>query len=607
MTQPERRDAFGPLWGKAEATLSQGAYGRPSVHYPHRTNIVHQRNLSRHSSYRGVKDGTMAMGIVEALLALLVGTVRTISCESDALLGRLSVASLSSATTYQFTWDARDPGALILGGFPADETGKPRPTYHSALCALVQHWAAWQVCSGALGGGDEALERWWGLLTALGSLPLPPPAGGPWPRVLVAQACQDRPANVALRDALEGMADALYLHLRYALPATTTERALLVQCPDAIEASQGYLAPLDPRLLLVVPAAPIALSAEEQSDPDADLDLSAHAAGAPERRAAVDAADAVLRAGAPALVPTADTPRIRAALEDEGAVFLVGPAGVGKTEWAQALARALYDGFEKIRFSSRLHEEDLYGAPVQRADGRWTLEPGPLVRWAERVAAGQRVMLILDELPRAHGSIPDALMSIVDTHGAADLAAAGQALPADPGPYHVVDVPGYATFALPAARVKIVATGNIGESFRGLDLSDPAFLDRWTCWLQLAEFTPDEKRAILARRLTLPSAHPLLTALIGVARDVADYGESAARALGAAVTMRTLIRWGTAVTRRAADTAAATGRPCAYGPPFRTVAQGQWLDKVCARKGDGLDPDVYAALLRIVSDHARHL
>ncbi len=272
MTQPERRDAFGPLWGKAEATLSQGAYGRPSAHSPHRTNIVHQRNLSRHSSYRGVKDGTMAMGIVEALLALLVGTVRTVSCESDALLGRLSVASLSSATTYQFTWDARDPGALILGGFPADETGKPRPTYHSALCALVQHWAAWQVCSGALGGGDEALERWWGLLTALGSLPLPPPAGGPWPRVLVAQACQVRPANAALRDALEGMADALYLHLRYALPATTTERALLVQCPDAIEASQGYLAPLDPRLLLVVPAAPIALPAAEQSDPDTDLD-----------------------------------------------------------------------------------------------------------------------------------------------------------------------------------------------------------------------------------------------------------------------------------------------------------------------------------------------
>jgi hypothetical protein len=37
------------------------------------------------------------------------------------------------------------------------------------------------------------------------------------------------------------------------------------------------------------------------------------------------------------------------------------------------------------------------------------------------------------------------------------------------------------------------------------------------------------------------------------------------------------------------------------------VAQGQWLDKVCARKGDGLDIDVYTELLRIVADHATRL
>jgi len=606
MVTPEHADAFGALWGKAEASLSQGAYGRPSAHHPHRTNIVHERNLSRHSSYRGVKDGAMAMGIVEALLALLVGTVRTVSCAGDALQGRLCVESLSSPRIYEFTWDARDPRTLVLGGFPADEGGAPRPTYHSALCAFVRHWAAWQVRSGAPGGADETLERWWSLLTALDGLPFRPATGGSWSRPLVAQACQDRPVTTATRDALEGMADALYLRLRYDLPDTTTPCALLVQCPDAIEAGEGYMVPLDPRLLLVVPAAPAATPPEEPSDLDSDLDLTDHAGDA-LGRSAVAAASAVLRTGASVLVPTADTPRIRAALEDDGAVFLVGPAGVGKTEWAQALARDLYDGVEKIRFSSRLHEEDLYGAPVQRADGRWTLEPGPLVRWAERVAAGQRVLLLLDELPRAHGSIPDALMSIVDTHGASDLVAAGHAVPADPGPYHVVDVPGYARFVLPAARVKIVATGNIGESFRGLDLSDPAFLDRWTSWLQLADFTPDEKRAILSRRLSLALEHPLITALIGVARDVADYRESAARALGAAVTMRTLLRWGTTVARRAEETAAAMGRPLAYGPPFRTVAQGQWLDKVCARLGDGLDPAVYAELLRIIADHARRL
>jgi MoxR-like ATPase len=603
MVTSDQRDALGALWGKAEASLSNGAYGRPSPHHPGRTNIVHERNLSRYSCYKGTRDGTMAMGIVEALLAVLIGNVRTVSCEGDALLGRLAVESLSSATTYAFTWNARDPPRLVLGGFPSDEAGKPRPTYHSALCGLVQHWAVWQVRSGALGGGDEVLQRWWALLTALGTAFPTSAAGRPWSRVQVAQACQDRPTNQAVRDAIEGMADAFYLHLRYLLPDTAVERQVMVQCADAIGETQGYLVPLDPRLLLIVPAAATAVPNAE--DPDTDLDLSG-AAGDDEKRSAVAAADAVLREGASALVPTADTPRIRAALEDEGAVFLVGPAGVGKTEWAQYLARELYDGFEKIRFSSRLHEEDLYGTHVQRADGHWALEPGPLVRWAERVAAGRPLVLILDELPRAHGRIPDALMAIVDTHSAADLEAEGRPLPSEPGPYHVVDVPGYATFILPARRVKIVATGNIGESFRGLDLSDPAFLDRWTSWLQLANFTPDEKRAILARHLGLAPEHPLISALIGVARDVAAYRETAARELGAAMTMRTLIRWGKAVVRRAEETAARR-HPPVYGPPFRTVAQGQWLDKVCARKGDGLDPDVYAELLRIVADHAARL
>ncbi|GAC1402557.1 MAG: hypothetical protein NVSMB65_19640 [Chloroflexota bacterium] len=375
MLTPERRDAFGALWGKAEASLSGGVYGRPSAHYPGRTNTVHERNLSRYSCYKGAKDGTMAMGIVEALLAISIGNVRTVSCEGDALMGRLSVESLSSARAYQFTWDARDPRTLILGGFPEDEAGKPRPTYHSALCALVQHWAAWQVRSGALGGGDEVLERWWGLLTALGGIFPPPAAGGPWPRVHIAEACQDRPANEALRDAIEAVADTLYLHLRYLLPDTSAEREMVVQCDDAIGETQGYMVPLDPRLLLVVPAAAPTVTAAPD-DPDADLDLSENEGDA-EKRSAIAAADAVLREGVPSLVPTADTPRIRAALEDDGAVFLVGPAGVGKTEWAQALARELYDGFEKIRFSSRLHEEDLYGTHVQRADGRWTLEPAP--------------------------------------------------------------------------------------------------------------------------------------------------------------------------------------------------------------------------------------
>lgn len=101
-----------------------------------------------------------------------------------------------------------------------------------------------------------------------------------------------------------------------------------------------------------------------------------------------------------------------------------------------------------------------------------------MTRFAARVAAGARLALILDELPRAHASLRDDVMALVNTHSAADLADQGLVAPDAPGPYHLVVVPGYATYVLPAARVKIVATGNLGESYRGLDLGDAAFLDR---------------------------------------------------------------------------------------------------------------------------------
>ena len=184
ITAAVQKDALGALWGKAAATLSGGLYGRPSTRYPGRTNTAHERNLSRHSSYKGVKDATMAMGIVESILAALTGAVQTISCDSDALAGRATVQSISSAHVYYFTWQAREATRIVLGGFPADEAGGPRPTYHSALVGLVLHWAMAQV----RGTSGELLERWWGLLRAMDASYPRGPAGTAWTRHVVATA-----------------------------------------------------------------------------------------------------------------------------------------------------------------------------------------------------------------------------------------------------------------------------------------------------------------------------------------------------------------------------------------------------------------------------------
>jgi Phage integrase, N-terminal SAM-like domain len=94
ITAAVQKDAFGGPVGKAAATLSGGLYGRPSPRYPRRTNTAHERNLSRLWSYKGIKDATMAMGIVESILAALTGAVQTISCDGDALAGRATVQSI---------------------------------------------------------------------------------------------------------------------------------------------------------------------------------------------------------------------------------------------------------------------------------------------------------------------------------------------------------------------------------------------------------------------------------------------------------------------------------------------------------------------------------
>ena len=606
MTTPAvQKDAFGALWGKGEAMLSGGAYAKPTRggRPTGGTNVVHARNLSRYSSYKGTRDGTMAMGIVEALLSILAGNVRTVSCDGDALTGRVDVASVSSTTTYHFTWDARLPRRVTLGGFPLDPDGTVRPTYHAAVVVLVQHWVAWSRRSGGRRDpDDELLERWWNLLNAMGAcFPRAATRWG-WPCADVAASCRAEPATSAIRDRHEQVADTLWLHMKYLLPNTSVERELVVQHEPVIPSGMGYLVPLDPVALLSIPTAIPAASAAMSSDPDLDL------ANDPATREAVAAADAMVRGASSVLVETGDVWRIREAMQGEGAVFLLGPAGQGKTEWVKHLAGEYYDGHELIQLTGRIHEEDLYGTNVQDRDGRWTLAPGPVTRWAMRVAAGQRLALVLDELPRAHGSLRDGIMAVINTHSAADLAREGYPPPAEPGPYHLVCVPGHATYLLPARRVKIVATGNIGESYKGLDLSDPAFLDRWSYWIQVAPLTPDEMRQILSCHVGLPPIHGLFTALLAVSKEIDEYHDTNAGALRTLVTLRTLIRWGKAAAAKARASAGTWPvPPAACRQPLIEGARTQWLDKVCPMKGDRLDETAYAELLEIIQRAAMTL
>ncbi len=547
------RDAHDALWAKAHVQLSGGAYDRTD---PRRSLQARAHNLSRYSPYRGVRDGTIAAGVLEGILALLIGQVRSLALTDDGRAGRARVASLSTpGATYAFTWDAAASDGLLLGGFPAGPGGGAQATYHAALLGLVTHWARSRV------GGDppdEVVERWEALLTVMERTYTR--LDGSWTRAQVADACQPR-VDTTLRDALDGLADSLWLHLRYVLPDTTRMRSLVVQ-QEPVAAGAAAALVVDPTALLVVPRAraggaasgspaPSSGAAAGVSARDPDLDLAREPVLSSPEGKDVEAPVATVEESVDAeeetaLVETADGARIRRALRGEGAVFILGPAGQGKTEWAKRLTAESLDGFELVQLTPRVHEEDLYGTNVQDAGGRWVLAPGPVTRWARRVEGGARLALILDEFPRAHPSLRDGVMALLNLHSAADLRAGDLPVPAAPGPYHLVDVPGDRPYVLPAARVKIVATGNAGESYRGLDLSDPAFLDRWAAWVHLAGLSAAETRAVLAAKLGLLPTHALLDVLLTAAEEVEAYRETHL-GLRAGVTLRTLLRWGAAV------------------------------------------------------------
>jgi len=653
---PGLLDAMGQLWGLSEAKLSGGAYTRALG------NLVQERNLSRHSIYKGKQDGTMAMGIVQAILALLIGCVREIGCDPTAQTGRVTIASTSGPETYHMSWD--DRGAdHVFGGFIY------KATYQSAVVGFVMLFARqWLLPT----PDDELTERWWRVQAALERVYPRPVGAHAWSHSQIAAACQPAAANDAIRDAIAALADSLYLHLRYAIPDTTTERATFVQWDLSLAPGEGGAIGIAPDTLLAHPGglsrAPTSEPEPDGRDADLDLDLgdpdleegraagaaateegsasdtteegattgeagaaagtSGAGRGATERGtiaavpdvpaapghpggpppagdldgpAAVAAAEEEIRRVSPALVANDTVAYVERAWRRPGPFFLVGESATGKTHCVEDVALRLGDGYELITLAPGIRDEHLFGTYVRRA-GDWAWVDGVVARWARRAAAGERVALILDELPRADPSVTDGgLLPILDTHSAAHLAAQRLAVPpSQPGPFHVVRIPDTEeAIIVPAARGKIAATGNQGESYRGVSIDDPAVVSRFTGgWKHIGRYQRADLCRILARHLGPAPEHPLLAAMAEVDEALHAYqARPDVTPLRLPTNLRVLITWGHEVHRL-----------CRGGTALRVAfvqaAEDLWVDMVTPYKGDTPDPEVRRVVTRAVGDAA---
>jgi hypothetical protein len=274
--------------------------------------------------------------------------------------------------------------------------------------------------------------------------------------------------------------------------------------------------------------------------------------------------------------------------------------------WAKQAAISHGYGLEIVVFKPGVKDEVLYGTSVQDLAGRWVWQDGPIVRAARRAAAGERIVLLLDELPRGDKSVVAGTMELMNVYSSADLLAQRLPVPADVGPYRVVRVfDTQETLVFPAGRLKIVATANLGDSYQGMDLSDRAFRRRWTGgWLELAAYDANDTAGILAGHLSLPATHALIKAMIAVDREVQAL-QRKDESLVMPTNLATLIAWGHEVIRLAnAPGAPKTGARPDITEAFTVAAQDLWLDMVCPLAGDCRDPEVYRELLTIVQRHA---
>lgn len=578
------------LQHKREAELSEGAFARYAP--------IDPTDRSRFSPPGPAHRVELGLGYVQAVLAALHGVVTVFSYDPPGTAGRVELRSTGGSATYRFAWlDACD--RLTMGGF-GHSAGKP--TYQSALIALVEAVALHR--SGHTSQSAELVERWFALVgTMERAHPRRDHTAG-WDRRAVAAAC----THPDTRAGIVRVCDALRVVLTYRLP-DLAPREVSVAAADPLDRGAGNAA-IVPGALLLNPEGIPAPVASPTATPHAPAPSPTPApstpspAPTPERPARRRPAEPPAPPDAPRIFGPHVT-RIELALRRGGPVMLVGPTATGKTTQAFAAALRLGFGIESVTLDEGWEAEDLFGSYTRtRRDREWTFVPGPVTRWAERAAAGEPVVLLIDELARGHKTVVSAVMRLMNEHPRAALD--GMKLPVpdgEDGPFYIVDVRAtQQRIVLPCHRVRIVATANQGDGYTGIDLSDPAFGRRWSGgWLQLAGYPTDEAAKILGDKLSIASTAPLIRAMQHVELQVLAY-QKKEESLRATLDLATLIAWGRAA-RYLFDHATTPAKGNAR-VAFQDAARDTWLDRLCPLQGADLDPQVERALLGFVTASA---
>jgi len=150
-------------------------------------------------------------------------------------------------------------------------------------------------------------------------------------------------------------------------------------------------------------------------------------------------------------------------------LILIGDTGWGKTESFRIIKRAgIYDEVHEMQISPGMDAMDLIGGPQKvthrKLDGAneslvYHVD-SPFVQAARAAAAGRKVAILFDELPRASRSFLSAIPAVVNPDGDTITICTGRAVPGGPDGVAAVE---RVTFK--RSNLAIWATGNPGGNY----------------------------------------------------------------------------------------------------------------------------------------------
>lgn len=668
MSTTSKLSPFMILLNRAEEKLNKGAFTR---HEP----IAEWLRTRHHFAWTDVAakgelaktPSPLGLGYLQAVLSVLHLFPVHMSYDTLGLVGRLTG---KSTDLYHLSWNEAEGVECLQGGFIYG--GKPN--YQSAVLGLAQAIAMY--LSGEHLQSEEIVTSWCALLHAMDeAFPRTSREWG-WSETDISSACSREPMHSRILRVCDALRASMQYHLAATSrrevsvcmdPVVEPDEGLSVSLEgwkllDAafIESTAASVPPLPtPRPVEAAPSTSLmpgatktsGLSGSPASGPGKPpvRPTSLRATPAPRAGAPVGTTTSVPRPGLPpsmrpsssgisGLAPTA---LVRAVHEPEadpvaepaedlygpyldqvamavaqgGSLMLVGPTGTGKSSLLLDVADREKYGVELIvcHEGKRIHVLQGGHTRDEEKGGDWRFASGPITRLAKRIQRGERVMLILDELARAHREVFAYAMDLLNTYSTREITAMRPKaegddmkleLPEDFGDvpevrYHILAVDMLQRrFVVPTYRLLIAATANQGEGYGGNDFSDPAFCRRWTHWLHLAGYDDAVVRQILASKCKLPPTADLFEAILQVNKEVHAY-HTREDALKMTLSLPLLINWARQTQWYYYDHRSKTRSN--LHKSFETAARSTWLARVCPYQGAELDPDVERTLLGFVA------